>query len=159
MIELQNDDRFQVVPHLNDNYVKAWKKTKFQAKDLIGKPYGALFEVRDNKLVSHFEDFLFVCLLVCFFFFFFCSQVRLDEPPNVTELLRLAKKHGEDNRNLKMAGDAQGLTQGFFLFDFFFRFSQSFGLEQIEGMKKEGKHAEEIIAALMANSSTLETKV
>ena len=88
VIELQNDDRYTLVTQLKDNWVKAWKKTKFKAKDLIGKPYGALFEVRNNQLV------------------------RLAEPPNVTELLRLAKKHGEDNRNLKMTGDAQGLTQG-----------------------------------------------
>jgi tRNA (adenine-N(1)-)-methyltransferase non-catalytic subunit len=118
VIELQCDDRYVVIPRLRaGTAVKGWKKSKFDAGKLLGQPYGTLFEVRNGELV------------------------RLEEPPDVGELLRLAKTHGEDNRSIKMAGDAQGLTQ-----------------EQIEAMKKEGKRGEEIVAALMANSATLEAK-
>lgn len=118
IINLQNDGRYVLVTGLAANgWVKAWKKTKFPAGQLVGQPWGALFEVQDNALK------------------------RIETEPDVRELLRLAKASGADNRNIKMAADAQGLSQ-----------------EEIETMKKEGKKPEEIIAALMANSATLEAK-
>ena len=117
-INLQNDERYVFITKLTaGTWVKAWKKTKFLASELVGQPYGALFKVED------------------------CKLVRIDTEPNVQDLLRLAKASGEDNRNIPMKGDAQGLSQ-----------------EAIEEMKKQGKKPEEIIAALMANSATLESK-
>ncbi len=56
------------------------------------------------------------------------------ERPNPADLLVKAKGHGEDNRNLSFASDAQRLSQ-----------------EEIEAMKSEGLAAGDIITALMEN--------
>lgn len=60
--------------------------------------------------------------------------LRVAERPNAADLLVKAKGHGEDNRNLSFASDAQKLSQ-----------------EDIEAMKSEGKAAGDIITALMEN--------
>lgn len=82
---------------------------------------------------------------MCLFVLLFCkgeSLKRIARRKDVTDLLSKAElEHGEDNRDLKMDSAAQQLTH-----------------DEIEEMKTNGKSAQEIIEALMANSVTLESK-